>query len=550
LQSSEDNNHRLTSLLTESRSLIDSLHAQRQQEQVTLRAEMEQSHAQAVEAQRRAAELEHQSISRPLLSVSCRFASLWRSFASSAIDVAQDASGSASLSQVCDLTNGRLHGLLARISVEDDWTSDTIESALQTCIEVRTEMGELLSKVVQAAVHAHSQVAATEADAAAAMAAKDVELQELSCRHESEETQWRSRFDELDAAGQQLAQALAAEKVSHAESASRLQHELDEQLRAHIGSAEVSVAAATERAAAEHAAELAALQREHAAEVAQSRSALQAQVDSLSRECAAAAARRASEHSEARGAARLGREAETLRAELEALSSERQRERGAAAALQGRVEVLEAEGRRLRSALDEQQLLADERQRHVAALEAEARTLQNSLDERFNEGNVGSPAISRAVAEAETKMQAELQQLHTELGEKARELAQSQAARQQAGEQAQAELGGARAELARWQARCEESDAAGATLLSRARRAAEQLEAEQVAAVAVAASRAELAEVQAGQLRSELAGQRDSVAEAEQVRAAVASFEAAVLTEIYLCNVCSCQEILRRSGRG
>jgi hypothetical protein len=36
----------------------------------------------------------------------------------------------------------------------------------------------------------------------------------------------------------------------------------------------------------------------------------------------------------------------------------------------------------------------------------------------------------------------------------------------------------------------------------------------------------------------------------EQVRGAVASFEAAVLTEIYLCNVCSWQEILRRNGRG
>jgi hypothetical protein len=32
--------------------------------------------------------------------------------------------------------------------------------------------------------------------------------------------------------------------------------------------------------------------------------------------------------------------------------------------------------------------------------------------------------------------------------------------------------------------------------------------------------------------------------------AAVASFLAAVLTEIYLCGICSCQEILRRSGRG
>ena len=32
--------------------------------------------------------------------------------------------------------------------------------------------------------------------------------------------------------------------------------------------------------------------------------------------------------------------------------------------------------------------------------------------------------------------------------------------------------------------------------------------------------------------------------------ASVASFWAAILTEIYLCNVCSCQEILRRNGRG
>jgi hypothetical protein len=32
--------------------------------------------------------------------------------------------------------------------------------------------------------------------------------------------------------------------------------------------------------------------------------------------------------------------------------------------------------------------------------------------------------------------------------------------------------------------------------------------------------------------------------------AAVASFLAAVLTDIYLCGVCSCQEILRRNGRG
>jgi selenocysteine lyase/cysteine desulfurase len=32
--------------------------------------------------------------------------------------------------------------------------------------------------------------------------------------------------------------------------------------------------------------------------------------------------------------------------------------------------------------------------------------------------------------------------------------------------------------------------------------------------------------------------------------ASVASFQAALLTEIYRCNVCSCQEILRRHGRG
>ena len=32
--------------------------------------------------------------------------------------------------------------------------------------------------------------------------------------------------------------------------------------------------------------------------------------------------------------------------------------------------------------------------------------------------------------------------------------------------------------------------------------------------------------------------------------ASVASFLAAVLTEIYLCNVCSCQGILRRYERG
>jgi hypothetical protein len=32
--------------------------------------------------------------------------------------------------------------------------------------------------------------------------------------------------------------------------------------------------------------------------------------------------------------------------------------------------------------------------------------------------------------------------------------------------------------------------------------------------------------------------------------ASVVSFLAAVLAEIYLCNVCSCQEVLRRNGRG
>jgi hypothetical protein len=44
---------------------------------------------------------------------------------------------------------------------------------------------------------------------------------------------------------------------------------------------------------------------------------------------------------------------------------------------------------------------------------------------------------------------------------------------------------------------------------------------------------------------------RDSgVLECEDGAASVASFLAAVFTEIYLCNVCSCQEILRRHGRG
>jgi hypothetical protein len=41
-----------------------------------------------------------------------------------------------------------------------------------------------------------------------------------------------------------------------------------------------------------------------------------------------------------------------------------------------------------------------------------------------------------------------------------------------------------------------------------------------------------------------------TVLEVDPGAAAVAFFCAAVLTEIYPCNVCSCQEILRRSGRG
>jgi hypothetical protein len=36
----------------------------------------------------------------------------------------------------------------------------------------------------------------------------------------------------------------------------------------------------------------------------------------------------------------------------------------------------------------------------------------------------------------------------------------------------------------------------------------------------------------------------------EDGAASVASFVAAVLAEIYLCNVCSCQEVLRRNGHG
>jgi hypothetical protein len=41
-----------------------------------------------------------------------------------------------------------------------------------------------------------------------------------------------------------------------------------------------------------------------------------------------------------------------------------------------------------------------------------------------------------------------------------------------------------------------------------------------------------------------------TVLEVDPGAAAVAFFCAAVLTEIYPCNVCSCQEILRRNGRG
>jgi hypothetical protein len=41
-----------------------------------------------------------------------------------------------------------------------------------------------------------------------------------------------------------------------------------------------------------------------------------------------------------------------------------------------------------------------------------------------------------------------------------------------------------------------------------------------------------------------------SDAERERGAASVASLLAAVLTEIYLCNVCFCHEILRRNGHG
>jgi hypothetical protein len=44
--------------------------------------------------------------------------------------------------------------------------------------------------------------------------------------------------------------------------------------------------------------------------------------------------------------------------------------------------------------------------------------------------------------------------------------------------------------------------------------------------------------------------QPSHTAERRPGAAAVASFLAAVLTEIYLCDVCSCHEILRRNGRG
>eukprot|EP01047_Picozoa_sp_COSAG01_P077223 COSAG01_NODE_13832_length_1529_cov_1.267133_1_plen_73_part_00 len=51
----------------------------------------------------------------------------------------------------------------------------------------------------------------------------------------------------------------------------------------------------------------------------------------------------------------------------------------------------------------------------------------------------------------------------------------------------------------------------------------------------------------------EMAGSADAALylhPAESGAASVASLLAAVLTDIYLCNVCSCQEILRRNGRG
>jgi hypothetical protein len=35
-----------------------------------------------------------------------------------------------------------------------------------------------------------------------------------------------------------------------------------------------------------------------------------------------------------------------------------------------------------------------------------------------------------------------------------------------------------------------------------------------------------------------------------EVRRPLRAFRRPILTEIYLCNVCSCQEILRRNGRG
>jgi hypothetical protein len=43
---------------------------------------------------------------------------------------------------------------------------------------------------------------------------------------------------------------------------------------------------------------------------------------------------------------------------------------------------------------------------------------------------------------------------------------------------------------------------------------------------------------------------REANAQRAGAAAAASSFLAAVLTEMYLCNVCSCHETLRRNGRG
>jgi hypothetical protein len=67
-----------------------------------------------------------------------------------------------------------------------------------------------------------------------------------------------------------------------------------------------------------------------------------------------------------------------------------------------------------------------------------------------------------------------------------------------------------------------------------------------VASVPVAQDLAEIAGSSSGQIT--LAGV--GLAVVGIGAASVASFLVAVLTEIYLCHVCSCQEILRRNGRG